>query len=155
MVKTMRCEAVVHVFILFCLFHYNCCYCCKLEKYLLSIMQINNCYYFLFSLKDQRKNRKQNNSKNHQCPECGKGFSTEQNLRLHSQYHTGKFSYYCGQCRRGFYKKSHYDEHMRKHEGRGYACEYCPKLFKAPKSLRYHLSEHTGKFTFTCDTCGK
>ena len=44
---------------------------------------------------------------------------------------------------------------MRKHEGRDYACEYCPKLFKAPKSLRYHLSEHTGKFRFTCDMCGK
>ena len=93
-------------------------------------MQIYNCYYFLFSLKDQRKHQKQNNSKNHQCPECGKGFSTEQNLRLHSQYHTGKFSYYCGQCRRGFYHKSHYDEHMRKHEGRGYACEYCPGCFR-------------------------
>ena len=65
-------------------------------------------YYFLFSFKDQRKLVEQSNSKNHQCVECGKGFSTERNLRLHSQYHTGKFSYYCGQCRKGFHNKSHY-----------------------------------------------
>ena len=72
---------------------------------------------------------------------------------LHSQYHTGKFSHYCGQCRKGFTRKSHYDEHMRKHEGRGYACEYCPKLFQTAKGLRNHLSEHTGKFRFTCEIC--
>ena len=109
----------------------------------------------LLSLKNGRKRHRQTVSNGLQCLECGKGFSTSAGLRLHNQYHTGKFSYYCGQCRRGFTKKSHYNEHMRKHEGRGYPYEYCPKLFKDAKNLRYHLSEHTGRFRFTCDTCGK
>ena len=111
--------------------------------------------FLLLALKDERKPHEQSGSNGQHCPECGKGFASAATLRLHSQYHTGKFSHYCGQCRRGFTRKSHYDEHMRQHEGRGYACEYCPRLFQTAKGLRNHLSEHTGKFRFTCEICRK
>ena len=109
----------------------------------------------LLPLRDERKHHRQTSSNGLQCAECGKRFSSQSVLCLHSQYHTGKFSYYCGQCRKGFPRNGHYGEHMRKHEGRGYPCEYCPKFLKNHKSLRYHLSEHSGRFRFTCYICSK
>ena len=41
------------------------------------------------------------------------------------------------------------------HEGKGYPCEYCGKVFKSPQFKQYHESEHTGNYRFTCETCGK
>ena len=44
---------------------------------------------------------------------------------------------------------------MRGHEGKGYPCEYCAKMFKTLKAKRYHESEHTGNYRFTCEYCNK
>ena len=44
---------------------------------------------------------------------------------------------------------------MRGHEGRGYPCEFCGKVFKTEHSKRYHESEHTGEYGFNCKVCNK
>ena len=90
-----------------------------------------------------------------QCNVCDKLFTTSLGLKLHSQHHTGQHSYFCDQCRKGFVAKSHYEIHMRAREGRGYPCEYCGKKFSSGQYLRYHMSEHTGKYSFICEICGK
>ena len=46
-------------------------------------------------------------------------------------------------------------EHMRKHEGLKYHCDYCAKPFMTKKAYQYHLSAHTGKYRFTCERCNK
>ena len=45
--------------------------------------------------------------------------------------------------------------HMRGHEGKGYPCEYCGKVFKSIKAKQYHESEHSGIYRFTCSKCNK
>ena len=66
------------------------------------------------------------------CNECNKTFNSKIGLDLHVQHHTGQYSYFCGQCRKGFVTLSNYKLHMRGHEGKGYPCEYCGKVFKSP-----------------------
>ena len=44
---------------------------------------------------------------------------------------------------------------MRAHEGKGYPCEYCGKVFKTLKAKIYHESEHTGSYRFQCGVCSK
>ena len=71
------------------------------------------------------------------------------------QHHTGQYSHFCEICRKGFNNAYNYKEHMRAHEGKGYPCEYCAKMFKTLKAKRYHESEHTGSYRFQCGVCGK
>ena len=56
---------------------------------------------------------------------------------------------------KGFVTKGHYEIHMRGHKGRGYPCEYCNKRYSSRQNLQYHMSEHTGKYRFACEMCGK
>ena len=63
------------------------------------------------------------------CSKCGKSFTRQDNLFRHMQLHTGQFKFYCDQCRKGFLNKSDYNEHLRKHDGLKYHCDYCGKLF--------------------------
>ena len=93
--------------------------------------------------------------KAHQCNKCSKTFTSLQGLKAHNQHHTGQYSYFCDQCRRGFVTKSNYENHKRGHDGRGYSCDYCGKLFKSPTGLKYHMAEHTRKYKFTCEICAK
>ena len=102
-----------------------------------------------------KKKKTENKLKDLQCDVCHKQFTTPSGLKLHSQHHTGKYSFFCDQCSKGFVGKSHYEIHMRAHEGRGYPCEYCAKRYSSRQKLQYHMSEHTGKYRFTCEICGK
>lgn len=89
-----------------------------------------------------------------QCSFCHKTFSASATLKLHEQYHTGNFTYFCDQCQKGFPRLGHYKEHMQRHEG-GFPCDVCGRVFTADKTLKYHMSEHTGIFRFRCETCGE
>ena len=44
---------------------------------------------------------------------------------------------------------------MRGHEGKGYLCDYCGKVFKTIQDKQYHESEHSGVYRFTCAKCNK
>ena len=103
----------------------------------------------------RRRIKSDDNTKNLRCHLCDKSFTTSMGLKLHSQHHTGNYSFFCDQCRKGFVAKSNYEIHMRAHEGRGYPCEYCSKKYSSRQNLQYHMSEHTGKYRFTCEICEK
>jgi KRAB domain-containing zinc finger protein len=47
--------------------------------------------------------------------------------------------------------------HVRSHlNDKRFKCSYCPEAFVARESVKCHeMKYHTGKFTFTCETCGK
>ncbi len=89
-----------------------------------------------------------------QCPKCPKTFSKIYNLKRHFPVHTGHFKFWCDTCQRGFTQKALHEDHMRKHEGRLYKCEYCIKSYQTRTSLYRHLPEHTGKYPHYCLTCG-
>ena len=58
--------------------------------------------------------------------------------RQHRQHYTGQYSYFCYQCEKEFTTAGHYNEHMRGHDGRGFSCDYCGKILKSNKALRYY-----------------
>ena len=89
------------------------------------------------------------------CKECNKTFATKSGFERHSQHHTGKYSHFCSICRKGYNNGYNYELHMRKHEGRGFPCEFCGKVFSSGQMKDWHESEHTGIYRFTCETCGK
>ena len=76
-------------------------------------------------------------------------------LKMHMQHHTGQYSHFCEVCRKGFKSSTQFNDHVRGHEGKGYPCEYCGKMFKKLMRQKYHLSEHTGVYRFFCDICKK
>ncbi len=79
------------------------------------------------------------------CKICGKTYRGSSGLKVHMQFHTGKFSHWCAQCQKPFTCKGNYDYHMAKHEGRDFPCDRrgCPKRFQSKQNLQRHqLKEH-------------
>ena len=82
-----------------------------------------------------------------------KTFVTKSGFERHIEHHTGQYKFVCNFCNKGYSNKYNYELHVRAHEGRGYACDYCGKMFKTKQC--YHESEHTGQYRFRCEKCGK
>ena len=89
------------------------------------------------------------------CKECNKTFTSKIGFERHSQHHTGRYSHFCSICRKGYNNGYNYKLHMRGHEGRGFPCEFCGKVFSSGQMKQYHESEHTGIYRFSCETCNK
>ena len=81
----------------------------------------------LFKVNGIGKNRKINTDKTALivCSKCPQTFTVRSSLTRHMPLHTGQFKFYCDKCKKGFADVTHFDEHMRKHEGLKYHCDYC------------------------------
>jgi KRAB domain-containing zinc finger protein len=119
----------------------------------------------------------------HQCPFCQKVFSNKKVCKAHELTHPERYVYKCDMCEKMFLSEMrlekhktvfHRDPHCRycekevkdptklfNHERRHemyknkFPCELCPKVFRTPSGLKYHMSVHTGKYAVYCEVCGK
>ncbi|XP_064110715.1 zinc finger protein 84-like [Macrobrachium nipponense] len=88
------------------------------------------------------------------CSECGMTFAQRSNWRLHKRVHTGERPYMCGICGKTFSRSSHLPGHMRIHTGeRPYSCELCEHSFASHQALKNHSRTHTGEKPFVCEYC--
>ena len=107
------------------------------------------------------KRKHESNNSLHLCSECGKGFTTKSELKVHFERKHSELKHLCIICpaKYGSEKllKDHVaNSHMKIHEPR--QCELCPKLLKNIESLRQHMkSVHTPdeKKAYQCNICGK
>ncbi len=82
----------------------------------------------------------------HVCNDCGKTFGSYMGLKFHSSKHTGLFRFNCPQCNKGFNRIEQFQSHMNMHDGQGFVCLRCKKVFLHKTKLMQH--------TRTCDASG-
>lgn len=73
-----------------------------------------------------------------QCPECGKGFPKQKNLKAHMP----RVHHKCDFCEKTFMSKSSRNKHMLSHGNAPFTCLQCGKPFLEEKSLNLHLRKH-------------
>ncbi len=90
-----------------------------------------------------------------ECPKCHKTFVSKGSLNAHMKLHFGVFKFWCDECKKGYNHRSNYQQHMAKHEGRTFPCQFCTKRFQTEKSLTNHTMSHTGLYRHRCSYCQK
>ncbi|XP_067635471.1 zinc finger protein 91-like [Eurosta solidaginis] len=87
------------------------------------------------------------------CPECGKSFSTEGNLKQHRLRHRDDKPYECPYCPLRFTCVSSVYNHKKIHEAKTNICDICGAAFSQPYELKKHKRYHLGERKYKCDYC--
>ncbi|XP_010885895.2 zinc finger protein 658B isoform X1 [Esox lucius] len=88
------------------------------------------------------------------CPDCLQQFTSENKLKCHMVYHTGK-GFSCSFCGRMFFESRQLDVHIRSHTHRPYLCDTCGKDFTCENDLKVHKHVHTSERPYACTACGR
>ncbi|XP_019872012.2 zinc finger protein SNAI2-like [Aethina tumida] len=95
----------------------------------------------------------------HQCPDCGKSYSTFSGLSKHRQFHCAagdgpKKSFSCKFCEKVYVSLGALKMHIRTHT-LPCKCSICGKAFSRPWLLQGHIRTHTGEKPFSCSYCNR
>jgi snail 2 len=95
----------------------------------------------------------------HQCPDCGKSYSTFSGLSKHRQFHCAagdgpKKSFNCKFCDKVYVSLGALKMHIRTHT-LPCKCTICGKAFSRPWLLQGHIRTHTGEKPFSCTYCNR
>lgn len=111
----------------------------------------------LGSAEDLSEKRKQ--GVRHQCPDCGKSYSTFSGLSKHRQFHCAagdgpKKTFSCKYCEKVYVSLGALKMHIRTHT-LPCKCTICGKAFSRPWLLQGHIRTHTGEKPFSCTYCNR
>lgn len=118
-----------------------------------------NCMRVFLNLRQFRIHKRlhYSSSKQHECSECHKKYSSKNLLDEHMNMHTGQRPYKCPSCDKDFASKYTLQAHMKIHtkRPRPYSCDECDKSFLNQQNLVQHKKLHTGVKAFICEVCQK
>lgn len=94
------------------------------------------------------------------CEICGKNFTNQSQLRLHTRLHLPieqRRTFECYVCKSNFAYKKSLIHHMSLHSGKTiqYQCDVCQSTFSRSDALRRHSLIHLGKLPHNCKYCEK
>ncbi|XP_074543342.1 uncharacterized protein LOC141803280 [Halichoeres trimaculatus] len=90
------------------------------------------------------------------CSDCGKQFTSKNNLIIHREVHTGEKPFSCSDCGKVFAQKIDLTRHMAKHkEEKPFSCCECGKRFTRKSNLMAHMPHHSKLKPFSCSECDK
>lgn len=106
---------------------------------------------------DQSEKRRQ--GVRHQCPDCGKSYSTFSGLSKHRQFHCAaaegpRKQFSCKYCEKVYVSLGALKMHIRTHT-LPCKCTMCGKAFSRPWLLQGHIRTHTGEKPFSCTYCNR
>lgn len=88
------------------------------------------------------------------CENCGKGFFSKHDVKIHMRVHTGETPYACSECPKQFTQASALLRHKKHHSGeKPHICTTCTKRFGTKEQLRKHMSVHTDDKNYSCSIC--
>ncbi|XP_055908947.1 zinc finger protein 502-like [Eupeodes corollae] len=119
----------------------------------------DNCMRVFLNLRQFRIHKRLHytSTKQHECSECHKKYSSKNLLDEHMNMHTGKRPFKCASCSKDFASKYTLQAHMKIHtkRPRPYSCDKCDKSFLNQQNLVQHAKLHLGLKTFICEVCQK
>lgn len=79
----------------------------------------------------------------HPCKDCGKVFTSIDNLKIHMRIHKGDKPYECKECGKRFRQRCHINNHMLIHQGiKPWKCKVCGEDFRQVANLLKHQQKH-------------
>ncbi|CAL8080235.1 unnamed protein product [Orchesella dallaii] len=104
---------------------------------------------------EQHLREHETHERNHQCPDCQRGFTTKQYYELHLMYHCGVDLWRCDACEKPI-ARAKVSAHLRDiHQDKIYSCEQCDCYFIKFPNLVLHSLAHVGELTINCEMCPK
>jgi len=92
------------------------------------------------------------------CPECGKVFSKNTYLYIHTKNVHHERTFMCHLCDHRSKSKESLKKHMEIHDKRSWPCPKCEKVLRSKKSLMTHtrvIHSEAGQIPVPCPHCGK
>ena len=94
--------------------------------------------------------------KPYMCPECGKAFTDQSNLKQHRRIHEDNGELDCNVCGKQLSTAANLQRHMHIHDTeRKFTCAICGRGFSTSGDLMRHERLHSDDKPFMCSVCSR